>query len=401
MKNQFIFNSLGSNYSWKDAIVAMQGFFSPRKDAFAELTNILRQLFPKYSATPTYKGRDALEIALKSLGVGIGDVVLTQAFSCFAVEEAIIRCGAKPLYYDVQATSLAPDQETLNEAINRHISSGSKKKLIKAIVVQFTLGTTATNSWISKWSQQHQIAYIADLAQTIGSVSESEFVGNGADAIVLSTGRDKIWDAVSGGFVLTQQPLAKALEPKLVVGVRQTLRDCCYPFFALLIRLTYPTQFGRIIHYVVTKIGLFYSPIESIYTQPAQMSPTLATFVLHRWQSVLPEIQHRRTIAQEYHRYLNKVSLVTQEEIVSGANLRFPLHVDSTKNTIALLKRHHVFIADRWYRKVVDGGTTNHRSLYSIGSCPNAEVAALHCINLPTHREMTQERAKQIAQLIV
>ena len=45
-----------------------------------------------------FRGRVALAECLKSLGVGKGDRVAVQAFTCVAVPEAIMAVGATPLW---------------------------------------------------------------------------------------------------------------------------------------------------------------------------------------------------------------------------------------------------------------------------------------------------------------
>ncbi len=401
MKRHYIFNSLGSNYSWQDAFVALRGFFSPEKSSFDQLIALLNQVFPGYSVTPTYKGRDALELVLRSLGVGVGDVVLTQAFSCYAVEEAIIRCGAKPLYYDIDRAALVPTATTLNQALQRNTVESSSGIKVAAIIAQFSLGNCSSATAIEDWAREHQIAYVADLAQAIGIKQNEAFFGAGAAAIVISTGRDKVWDGMSGGFALTRVPIRNALVPTDEVGLIQTIRDCVYPILTILIRKLYPIYLGKLLHFLVTKMGLFYSPIESVYRRTTQMPLGLATFLLHRWSTIESDLLHRKVIAKVYYKLLGDQSLIDEKAIEGGTNLRFPVFVENPHEIILKLEEHGIYIADRWYRKPVDSGSFQYASHYQLGSCPNAEIIAEHCINLPTHQLITPKIAKQIAELVL
>jgi dTDP-4-amino-4,6-dideoxygalactose transaminase len=401
MKRFNIFNSLGSNYSWRDAFVALRGFFSPEKSSLYQLTTLLNQAFPGYSVVPTYKGRDALELSLRSLGVGVGGVVLTQAFSCYAVEEAIIRCGAKPLYYDIDRAALVPTTATLDQALHRHEVENSNGVKVAAIIAQYTLGNISATNVIVNWSKKHQIAYVADLAQAIGAKQNETLLGSGADAIVLSTGRDKVWDGVSGGFALTRDPIHSSLLPRDEVGLIQTIRDCVYPILSILIRKLYPIYLGKLLHFLVTKMGVFYSPIETIYRRTTQMPQGLATFLLHRWPTIESDLPHRKVIAKVYHKLLSEHSLIDEKGIEDGTNLRFPVYVENPREIIEKLQEFGIHIADRWYRKPVDSGSFQYKSSYEPGSCPNAEIIANHCINLPTHQLINPKIAKQIAELVL
>lgn len=401
MKKLNIFNSLGSNYTWQDALVALGGFFSPEKSAPVQLEEKLKHLFPGYFITPAYKGRDALEIALRTLGVGVGEVVLTQAFSCYAVEEAIVRCGAKPLYYDIEPDSLVPSQATLDQALQRFVDKGNKTQQIRAIIAQYTLGNIRAADVIERWAKQHGIVYVADLAQAFGVKRDEIAIGNGTQAIVISNGRDKVWDGMSGGFALTQSAVAQNNLPVQEVSTTQTLQDCIYPLLSLLIRWLYPIQLGKILHKLVTLSGVFYSPIESKYHHMTKMSPALASFVLHRWSKINSDLAHRRKIALVYFEALAKISLVDEVDIQTGANLRFPIRVTDTELSIQKLQKLGVYLSDRWYRRPVDKGSFPYQTSYEMGSCPNAEDLSRHCINLPTHRLITPQLAKTIAQSII
>jgi len=399
-----LFNSLGSNYSFHDAVKALGYFFAPIHSAREDLEKYFVELYPNFQPTLVYKGRDALELALRKLGVGVGDVVLTQAFSCYAVEEAIVRCGAVPWFFDVAQRRLVPDTGTLEASWRRHQESPLKDKPIKAIISQHTLGDTSAYSFIHEWSRQKGILHVADLAQAFGTKNEGVPLGSNADAIILSFGRDKVWDEVTGGAVLVPPSVSeniKIVEPILEkVSQSDRFRDALYPLLTLSIRILHPLYLGRLLHAISKTGSLLYSPILTLYKKPTQMPLSTASFVLWRLASVDSDLHHRKSMAKQYFGSLSEKALVDASAIETGANLRFPVYVENVEQTIADCVKKGIYIADRWYRAPVDVGNTHYVSLYQAGTCPNAEELANHCLNLPTHRMVTSAYVSEITKAL-
>ena len=66
-------------------------------DNFSE--NLSNLLNVKYSI-PVANGTDALYIAMKMLGIGVGDEVITTAHSWISTSETVSQTGAKPIFVD-------------------------------------------------------------------------------------------------------------------------------------------------------------------------------------------------------------------------------------------------------------------------------------------------------------
>src|ERR687896_480518 len=63
-------------------------------------------------------GTDALTLALRALGVGPGDEVVTVANTFIGTGEAILLCGARPVFVDVEPETFTMDPARLERALS-------------------------------------------------------------------------------------------------------------------------------------------------------------------------------------------------------------------------------------------------------------------------------------------
>src|SRR5258708_336278 len=98
-----LFNSLGSNYSWRFMLKSAFGGGS------AEDRRRLEQVLSEHyhgRATLTYKGREALELALKISGLPQGSAIGINGFTCYVVYRAVENAGYKPVFIDVAPSQM-------------------------------------------------------------------------------------------------------------------------------------------------------------------------------------------------------------------------------------------------------------------------------------------------------
>jgi len=101
-------------------------------------------------------GTDALIIALKSLGIGPGDKVITVANSFIATSEAISATGARPVFVDCRQDTLEMNADLIEQAIDERV---------KAIVPVHLYGQPANMSDIMQVARRHHLYVVEDCAQ--------------------------------------------------------------------------------------------------------------------------------------------------------------------------------------------------------------------------------------------
>lgn len=400
-----IYHSYGSAYSWRFALQALKLFFlellhitKGHQRAHAKLKTTLEEHFGG-TALLVYKGRHAIELALRGCGVQPNETVFTQGFACHAIEAGIRNSGAHPIYVDIADTSLNLSRATLEKAQKEHGTP-------KAVIVQYSLGTIPDIAAIAHWCNDNEVVLVEDVAQSFGGVSAEDIrLGTYGDAVVCSFGRDKIIDAVVGGAVIFRSKAVAArviqkLQESLSVAQRSiVLRDLFFPVLMWCIRVTDRFLVGKILYKLARRYNVLSSPIVTEVEEASSLPGVFCELAQLRLDSLTAQLNHRKKIARIYSRELADFSYVS-EHAASHMYLRYPIMVSDPKALAAQLKKFGIHLSDRWYRAVVDCGSFELHSLYEEGQAPRAEFAARHVFNLPTHQRIQEEDALQLASYI-
>lgn len=105
-------------------------------------------------------GTDALILALRALGIGAGDEVITVSFTFFATAESIAAVGATPVFVDVLPNTYCMNPELAEAAIT------SKTKAILPVHIY---GNSVNMDAIRDICEKHCIYLITDCAQSAGT----------------------------------------------------------------------------------------------------------------------------------------------------------------------------------------------------------------------------------------
>lgn len=388
-----IFNSLGSNYDFHFILKSLSA--SNTLVYHSELEKFLQD---KYGGDVVllYKGREAIELALKIANLPKDSYVAINGFICFAVFEAVKNAGLACEYLDIDKGELNFSADTFKKALE-------KNSKIKAVIIQNTLGYPCQIEEIKYICQENDIVLIEDLAHSIGTkYSDVTEAGTVGDFTVLSFSQDKMIDAVSGGALIKRTGAnARHLEGVLAWHPpSKQLLDRLYPFFTYLIRKTYPFGLGKILHFILKNLKLLSDPMDGgkgIHKLPSWYS----NLAIQQFINLNNNLNHRKIIASIYSKLINPKILSSKlaEQIPLSTNLRFPIFVEKREDLIKFLERNQIFVSDIWY----DGPIAPKKYLSQTdygGQCPNAQLASDEIINLPTHINVNEKDAERISNLI-
>ena len=150
-------------------------------------------------------GSDALFMALRVLGLGKGDEVITVSHTFVSTADAIVRNGAKPVFVDVDPASCNIDVSKIE---------GEITKRTKAILPVHLYGNPAEMSQITELARKHDLAVVEDACQAHGATLGRKRTGSLGDIGCFSFYPSKnLGGYGDGGMAVTNDAeLADALE---------------------------------------------------------------------------------------------------------------------------------------------------------------------------------------------
>ena len=132
--------------------------------------------FSKYTGTDyavgVNSGSDALFLALKSIGVGKGDEVITVSHTFISTVDAISRSGAKPVFVDINPDTYCMDVSKIEEKITDKT---------KAILPVHLYGHPADMDSICKLKEDYCLYVIEDACQAHGAEYNGKKAGSIGD----------------------------------------------------------------------------------------------------------------------------------------------------------------------------------------------------------------------------
>lgn len=139
-------------------------------------------------------GTDALHLTLRAMGVGPGDEVITAVNTFAATAEAIVMCGATPVFSDVDEKSCLMDLDSAEAAVTDRT---------KVILPVHLYGQMVDMREVRHIANRHGLRVIEDACQAHGARANGESAGAASDAGCFSFYPSKNLGALGDGGAVT------------------------------------------------------------------------------------------------------------------------------------------------------------------------------------------------------
>lgn len=319
-------------------------------------------------------GTAALHTACFAAGIGPGDEVITTPITFAASANAILYCGGKPVFADIDPETYTIDPKSIEERIT------SRTKAV--IAVDFT-GQTCDYDAIRLICRRHGLFLIEDAAHSIGTVYRGTLVGSIADLTTFSFHPVKTVTAGEGGAVTAQS--AELAQRVLLCARHGITRDT-----ALLQKQEgnwYYEQQLLGYNYRLTDIqcALALSQLEKLDTFSARRKE-----LVHRYDEAfraLPEVcVQKETEGSDTVRHLYVLRLDLDRLRCGRREFYDALQAENIGVNVHYIPVYYF----PYYRKLG----------YQKGLCPNAEAYYECCLTLPLFYGMTDQDQQDVVEAV-
>jgi perosamine synthetase len=399
---------IGGTTTLDDSLAALYYLVHPRQlvegAAISEFEHAFAQSIGVRYAYSFCHGRVGLYGLLRGLEIGPGDEVLLQVPTHIVVTNAIRYTGARPVYVDCRLDNYNMDLELAEQ----HISSRTK-----ALILQHTFGIPVDLDAALNLARRHSLTLIEDCVHALGATYGGRPVGGFGRAAFFSSEETKTISTTMGGMVVTD-------DPELAARIQKFQQSCALPSawqtFRYILKLVlyhgmtepHVHQYTRAIYEFFGKFNPLPQPTtdeETSGNRPTnyeqRFSNAQAALGLRQLRRLGENVSHRRAIATAYHKRLTAEGFNLPHPPVDAepAFVRYPVWVEDPALAVRVATRRATL--GTWFSSVLEEADSPACGEYEMGSCPRAEAAARHLINLPTNPRVTEQDVDAIISAVI
>jgi dTDP-4-amino-4,6-dideoxygalactose transaminase len=343
--------------------IAADGYFTRKcAELLADRFSI-----PKVLMTPSCTA--ALEIAAMLCDLKPGDEVIMPSFTFVSTANAVVRCGAKPVFVDVRPDTLNIDESLIEERITANT---------RAVFVVHYAGVSCDMDRIMAIAEKHRLVVVEDAAQGVNATYNGRALGSIGHLGAYSFHDTKNYVSGEGGALCVNSP--EFVERAEISRDKGTNRS---QFFR-----------GEVDKYTWVDAGSSFVPAE------------IACAFLYAQLEAMDEITARR---REVHRfYLENLSILEERELLTiprtpaGCETNYHMFYvmlgdgKTRDGLMAHLKQNGISAV--FHYVPLHTSTMGKRFGYLEGALPLTEDLSMRLLRLPFYPTITRDEQIRVVR---
>jgi len=320
-----------------------------------EFESVIAELCNSEYALGVGSGSDALYLALRAIDLGPGDEVIVSPLSWIATVNAIVLCGATPVFVDID-NDLNIDVNLIEAAITDNT---------KVILPVHYTGRMCNMDAINLLAKKYSIFVVEDAAQAFGASYNGIKAGSSGHIGAMSMNPMKVLSAYGeAGIVLTDdENIAESLKSLRYAGVVDKT-DCITPSIN------------------------------------AKMDTLQAAMLLVELEYIDQKIARRREIAKFYNeRLTNKVECPIERTEELSVYYNYVIQTGDRESLMNYLNQKN--IETKIHYPILMPQHTAFKNQYGDCQIPVAQSAVKKIISIPSHENLTDADIEYVADSII
>ena len=312
-------------------------------------------------AVSVSNGTAALHAALLASGISPGDTVITTPFSFIATANAIIHCGARIVFADIDPLTFNISADEMEKVLRRR---GNK---IKAAVITHLYGLPCRMDRIMRLVRKYNLILIEDCAQAHGAEFKGRKAGAFGNIATFSFYGSKNMTTGEGGMITTDN--------------KRLYQKCA--------RLADQGRSSRFIH---SEIGFNY-----------RMSNLAAAIGLAQLKKIDLFNNKRRRNAQYLSKRLKDIAWITvpqEAKDLKHVFHQYTIQVSGGRDRLVAHLKNNSIEAGANYPLPIHRQPAYKKLGYGKCVLPGAQKAAARVVNLPVHPSLKKKDLDKIIKAV-
>ncbi len=349
-------------------LLDFRDIFLHEKNARGKLKSTFSLLFNKRNTVLTTDGRNAIYLALTSMGLKKDDEIIIPAYTCKIVPNTIKKV-CKPVYADIDADTYNIDPEKIEEKITNKT---------RAVLIVHAYGNPCKMKEIMDIVRENNLVLIEDVAQALFGRYRERLLGSFGDYSIFSFRFSKDITSFKGGALLTNKNIEEYSDKESNLLTKMKIFSVLLGFSFL----KFHPAIRDLVQWAVKSNSVF-------LLKKKTLSEYQCSLLNKQMKEIKRAIERRRENASFYNKKLKDVVITPKEcKYCFHTYFRYSIRVENR---------------DKLYNYMLSKGIQVDK-MYDYSLCPekceNSERVSRQILNIPVHHKLKKEELKKVVEVI-